>query len=160
MERETQSEVVMNRSAFASTVALLFCTVTVSSAFGQVKAVAPTTAPAPAAPAKWVAPVKGVATIEVVRGPSKPVGKELVTPLTIKNTSAGAISLLRIDELWYNKKRDLVSSATERVRKPFLPGEVIQVSLKSPLSMDADVSQLTFTHANGKVDFKSVKKFQ
>ena len=38
-----------------------------------------------------------------------------------KNTSSGSISLLKVDELWSNKARQLVSSATERYRKPFLP---------------------------------------
>ena len=149
----------MNRSVFASAVTLLFCSVTVGSAFAQVKTAAPTTN-APAAPAKWVAPVRGLATIEVQRIPSKVVGQELVTELKIKNTSSGSIALLKVDELWYNKARTLVSSATERYRKPFLPGEIIDVTLKSPLSKEADISQLTFSHANGKVDFKSVKKLE
>ena len=149
----------MNRPVFAAAVTLLFCSVTAGSAIAQVKTAAPTSQSA-AAPAKWVAPVRGVATVDVLRLPSKVVGQELVTELKIKNTSSGSISLLKVDELWYNKARQLVSSATERYRKPFLPGEIIDITLKSPLSKDADISQLTFSHANGKVEFKGVKKME
>ncbi|HEX2458079.1 MAG TPA: hypothetical protein VHI99_30570 [Vicinamibacterales bacterium] len=148
----------MHRSVFAPAVALLFCAVTVSTVFAQAKPAAQPQTPAPAAPAKFVPPVKGVATIEVMRGQSKRVGKEIITPLKIKNTSTGSISLLKIDELWYNKKRDMVTAGDFRYKKPFLPGEIIDVEIRSPVVGEPDVSQLTFTHANGKVEFKPVKK--
>src|SRR3954447_22682923 len=127
----------MKRCVFASAVALLACSVSVSPAFAQAKtppapakavAAAPTT-PAPAAPAKWVAPVKGTATIEVLRGPAKVVGKEVVSSFKLKNTSTGSINLLKADQDWYDKgdgkQRALVTSGTGMYRKPFLPGEVI-----------------------------------
>jgi hypothetical protein len=148
----------MHRSVFAPAVALLFCAVTVSTVFAQAKPATQPQTPAPAAPAKFVPPVKGVATIEVMRGQSKRVGKEIITPLKIKNTSTGSISLLKIDELWYNKKRDMVTAGDFRYKKPFLPGEIIDVEIRSPVVGEPDVSQLTFTHANGKVEFKPVKK--
>jgi hypothetical protein len=154
----------MHRSVFAPAVALLFCAAIGPSVFAQAKPAAatqtkPATAPpAPAAPTKFVPPVKGTASIEVMRGQSKKVGKELITPLKIKNTSTGSISLLKIDELWYNKKRDMVTAGDFRYKKPFLPGEIIDVEIRSPLVGEPDVSQLTFTHANGKIDAKTVKK--
>ena len=148
----------MNRPVIA-TVALLFCSVTLSSAFDQVKAVAPTAAPAPAATAKWVAPVKGIATVEVMQGPTKVVGKEIVTPLKLKNTSTGSINLLKVDQMWYDRKRTLISSTTGLHRKPFLPGEIIEMELKAPLNGQPDVNQMTFAHANGKVNASKVKKF-
>lgn len=158
----------MHRSVFAPAVALLFCAVTVSVVFAQAKPptqTKPATQPAPpttapSAPAKFVAPVKGTATIEVMRGQSKKAGKELVTPLKIKNTSTGSIALLKIDELWYNKKREMVTAGDFRYKKPFLPGEIIDVEVRSPLVGEPDVSQLTFAHANGKVDAKTVKKIE
>ena len=52
-----------------------------------------------------------------------------MTTLKLKNTSTGSINLLKVDELWYDKStpRKLVSSATSHYRKPFLPGEIIDV---------------------------------
>ena len=149
----------MNRSVFA-TVVLLFSTVTITSAAAQVKAVAPTPAPAPApaAPAKWIPPVKGIATVDVMQGPAKVVGKEIVTTLKLKNTSTGSINLLKVDQMWYDRKRTLISSTTGLHRKPFLPGEVIDLELKAPLNGQPDVNQMTFAHANGKVNATKVKK--
>jgi hypothetical protein len=151
----------MNRSALAPAVASLLCALISWPSAAQVKPAAPTTAaPPPAAPAKWVAPVKGIATIEVMRGTSKRVGKELVTSLKIKNTSSGSINLLRIDELWYDQKREMVTTGTERYKKPFLPGEIIDISVKSPIIGQPQLSQFTFSHANGKIEAKTVKKFE
>ena len=152
----------MQRCVFTSAVALLACIVSISPAFAQAKpaavAAAPTT-PAPAAPAKWVAPVKGVATIEVVRGPAKVVGKEVVSTFKLKNTSTGSINLLKASQDWYNKERKLITSAGGMYRKPFLPGEVIDFELRAPLNGKPDVDQILFTHANGKVNAKVVKSF-
>jgi len=157
----------MKRCVFASAVALLACSVSVSPAFAQAKtppapakavAAAPTT-PAPAAPAKWVAPVKGTATIEVLRGPAKVVGKEVVSSFKLKNTSTGSINLLKADQDWYDKGRKLITSANGMYRKPFLPGEIIDFELRAPLNGTPDVDQIMFTHANGKINAKVVKSF-
>jgi len=159
----------MKRCVFASAVALLACSMSVSPAFAQAKtppAQAVAAAPAaatPAAPAKWVAPVKGTATIEVVRGPAKVVGKEIVTTFKLKNTSTGSINLLRADQDWYDKgdgkQRALVTSTNGMYRKPFLPGEVIDFELRAPLNGKPDIDRIVFSHANGKVDAKIVKSF-
>jgi hypothetical protein len=165
------SEVVMNRLAFASAVAFLCSTVSAAPTFAQAKqaappakAVATSPTPEPAAPAKWVPPVKGLATIQIVQGPSKPVGKEIVTTVKVKNTSTGSINLLRADQEWFDKgdgkKRSLVTSATAMYRKPFLPGQVIDLELRAPLLGNPDLNRIIFSHANGKVDVKPVKKFE
>jgi hypothetical protein len=151
----------MNRLLFTPVVALICGALSVPPAFAQATPAAgsPSQSPPPAAPAKWIPPVKGTATIEVARA-SRRVGKEMVTTVKIKNTSTGSINLLRIDELWYDAKRELVTSTTERHRKPFPPGEIIEMTLKSPVLGEPQVSTLTFVHANGKVDAKTVKKIE
>jgi hypothetical protein len=165
-------EVVMHRVAFASAVAFLSLAVAASPTFAQAKqatppakavSAAPTT-PAPATPAKWVPPVKGVATIEIVQGPAKVVGKEIVSTVKVKNTSKGSINLLRADQEWYDKgdgkKRNLVTTATTMYRKPFLPGEIIELELRAPRIGNPDIQRIIFSHVNGKVDPKVVKAFQ
>jgi hypothetical protein len=160
----------MNRCVVASAVALLTCSVSIASVSAQTKSAAPAkavaatpTASAPAAPAKWVAPVKGIATIELVRGPAKIVGKELVSTFKLKNTSTGSINLLKADQDWYDKgeggPRKLVTSASGLYKKPFLPGEVIDFELRAPLNGKPDIDRIVFSHANGKIDAKAVKKF-
>jgi hypothetical protein len=136
---------------------------TTSVSQAQAKPSTGSSTPAPAPPTKFVPPVKGTATVEFMQVKSKVVGKEVVTELRIKNTSSGAIHLLKVDELWYNKKRDMITNGTERYKKPFMPGEVITLEIKSPVvgsSAALDVDMFTFAHANGKVDAKKVKKIE
>jgi hypothetical protein len=152
----------MIRSAVASALAVIFCAAAGSAAFVQAAkqaASTPAPAPAPAARAKWVAPIKGVATIEVIRSSPKPVGKEVWTVLKIKNTSAGAIALLRADEYWYDTSRKMVTGDTQRWRQPLNPGEIIEITMKSPIKPNLTQSQINFAHANGTIQAKGVKKF-
>jgi len=148
----------MNRSVFAPALALLLCAAVCTPSFAQAQPAAPTT-PAPATKAKFVTPIKGQATIEVIQAPSKFAGKEIVTVYKIKNTSNAPIALLKIDEYWYGKGK-LVSSDTYRHRQPLAPGEIIEVSTRSPANPGAEVSQAQFSHANGTVKPVKVKAFK
>jgi hypothetical protein len=148
----------MKRPAFGAVVALALASIA-STAYAQAQPAAPTTQPAPATRAKWVAPVKGIATVEVLPGTSKKVGNDIVTVLKIKNVSNGAIALLRIDEYWFDKSLKTVSGDTQRHRQPLNPGEVVEITMRSPAKPNLYRNTFNFSHANGKVDAKTVKKF-
>jgi hypothetical protein len=158
----------MKHAAFAPAAALLCSMFVVSTAFAQAKpaqasaskAAAQTTAQAPATAAKFVKPIKGVANIELIKGAPNKVKGDIVTVMKIKNTSNGAINLLKVDEYWYNKKRVVVTGTSESYRKPFHPGEIIEITLRSPEKPDLYQPQWAFSHANGTVEVKAVKKFQ
>lgn len=145
----------MNRVAFAS--ALAFLLASAAPVLAQAQPASPAT-PAPAARAKFVPPIKGEATVDVLPGATKIVGKEIVTTFKIKNTSTAPIALLRIDEYWYDKGGKLVSSDTQRHRQPLGPGEVVELTTRAPHMPGAENAQRTFAHANGKVTAKAVKK--
>ena len=118
---------------------------------------------APAKPAKYIAPVKGLATIEVIQSPSKRVGKEMVTVLKVRNTSKGTINLLKADEYWYDKDMKIVTSAQYAHKKaPIQPGEIVEITLRSPIPAGADPrqDQTMFRHANGDVKATKVKAFK
>jgi hypothetical protein len=155
---------VTSPRSLAAPLAAVFCSLAlVSPVLAQAKT--PPAAPAtqaqaaPAAPAKWVAPIKGLAHIEVMNGASKKVGGNIVTVTKVKNVSDGAIALLRMDELWYNSKREQVTGDTFVLRRPLMPGEIIEITTKSPVKPDIQQSQYMFSHANGKMDVKRVKTF-
>jgi hypothetical protein len=153
----------MNRAVFAPAVTLLFCASVVSTALAQAaKSAAPTT-PAPAAKAKFASPIKGEAAIQVIPGVSNynVKTKEIVTTYKIKNMSSAPIALLKIDEYWYGKDKALASTATERYRQPFPPGEVIELTTHAPATGNTAgwMKQAQFSHANGKVSAKVVKAF-
>lgn len=156
----------MTRLAFASAVALLCSILSTSYVLAQAKPAqgpaakaAPTTT-APAVPAKWVRPVKGTATIEIIQGAPKRVGADVVSVLKIKNTSSGAIALLKIDEYWYDRKLAIVSGDQQRITRPFNPGEIVEVTMKSPVKPDLYRNQYQFSHAQGDIKVIAVKKFQ
>jgi hypothetical protein len=125
----------------------------------QAQPAPPAQAP-PAAPAKFVPPIRGVAELGILQPVTKRVGKEVVTVIKIKNLStAGSIAGLKVDEYWYDKAGDPVTGDTFRYRKPLLPGEVIEVTLRTPVNPRMDRNQYNFTHANGNIKTKRFTKF-
>lgn len=116
---------------------------------------------APAKPAKYIPPVKGVATIEVIQMPSKRVGKEMVTVIKVRNTSKGSINLLKADEYWYDNKMQIVSGSQYSHKKaPILPGEIVEITLRSPIKPGLSQNQIMFRHANGDAKATPVKVFK
>jgi hypothetical protein len=149
----------VKRFAFLSVV-LFSCFSFIPVAFAQTKpATAPAGTTAPATQAKWVTPVKGIANVEVIQSTPKKVGDELVTSLKVKNISDGAIAMLKVDEYWYDKKRETVSACTERVRQPINPKQIVDIEVKCAYKADIDTNQFFFSHANGDIKAKSVKAF-
>jgi hypothetical protein len=149
----------MNRRLFAPAAALLFAVCSAPSLYAQATKAAPQPA-APAAPAKWVKPYKGTATIEVIQGPSRKIGTEMVTVLKIKNTSPGALALLKGDETWFDKNLKPASGDSPRpIRQPVAPGEIVELTFKAPWKADLYRSTYQFTHVHGEVKAKAVKQF-
>lgn len=170
----------MKRIAFASSVALTLA-LAVTPVLAQTKsaqpakattpttqqapatsATAPTAQQAAAAPSKFVKPLKGTADIQFMQvGQSKKVGNDIVTVLKIKNLSNAPVSLLKVDEYWYDKGNPpkVITGDQEAYRKPFMPGEIIELTMKSPYKADIGASQYQFSHAGGEVKLKRVKKF-
>ena len=136
-------------------VAALACVISAPVATAQTQA--------PAKPAKYVAPVKGLATIDVVQMPSKRVGSEMVTVIKVRNTSKGTINLLKADEYWYDKGMKIVTTSQYAHRKaPIQPGETVEITLRSPVPAGAvpNQNQIMFRHANGDVKANKVKQFK
>jgi hypothetical protein len=149
----------MKRFAVTSAVLFGFLALT-PGAFAQAAAPAtPASAPPPVAKARMSTPVKGTAYVEVIQGAPKKVGPDMVTVSKVKNVSNGPIAGLRVDEYWYNQKLVQVTGDTQRVRAPIAPGEIVEITTKSPIRPDLYKSTLMFVHANGKVTAKGVKKF-
>jgi len=109
---------------------------------------------------KFVTPFKGEAQVEMMKGQGKTEGNLLVTKFKVKNMASGPLVGFKVDEYWYNAKGQTVSgSQTFRSLKPFMPGEIIEVTLKSPKTADMARNMTMFAHQNGKVKVKQVTKF-
>jgi hypothetical protein len=118
--------------------------------------------PAPAAPAtaprKLISPFRGDATVEYTKPVTKKVGANIVTTLTIKNTSPGPLAGFRLEESWSDKTGNLAGGDVYRHPKPLMPGEVIDVTLTSPFNARMISNSYNFIHANGNVKPKAVAK--
>lgn len=122
---------------------------------GQTAAPAPA---APAAPRKLISPVRGEAQVEYTKPNTKKTGTEVVTIIMVKNVSAQPIAGFKLEESWIDKAGTLSGGDTYRHPKPFMPGEVITVTLKSPWNARMTSNSYNFSHANGTVKPKSVPK--
>jgi len=109
----------------------------------------------PPARQRLVAPVRGVAQI----GYTKPVvkrgkvgGKDFViTTMRIQNMATAPIAGLKVDDFWYDKQGNPLPSDSYRHPKPLQPGEVITVTLETPLDPRMNRNQWQFSHANGEI---------
>jgi hypothetical protein len=110
---------------------------------------------APAARPRLVAPVRGVAQI----GYTKPVVKRgkiegrdfVITTMRIQNMATAPIAGLKVDDFWYDKGGNPLPSDSYRHPRPLQPGEVITVTLETPLDPRMNRNQWQFSHANGDV---------
>ena len=115
----------------------------------------------PAAPAKFVPPIRGDAELGVLRPVTKRAGKEIVTVIKVKNLSTtGSIAGLKLDEYWYDKGGSPVTGDTYRHRKPLMPGEVLEITLRTPVDPRMHQNQYNFSHANGNIKSKTMQKFE
>src|SRR3954469_2565203 len=108
-------------------------TVALAAALGLLVApVAFAQTPAPAAPAaaprKLISPFRGDATVEYTKPVTKKVGTNIVTTMTIKNTSPGPLAGFRLEESWSDKTGNLAGGDVYRHPKPLMPGEIINVT--------------------------------
>jgi hypothetical protein len=115
----------------------------------------PTTPPATSAPARLAPPVRGSANVQHTRPVTKSGkvdGKDfIITTMKIKNTSAGAIAGLRVDEFWLDKAGNPVGGDTFRSRRPIQPNETVELTFQTPRNPSMNSNQYRFSHANGDV---------
>ena|SRR5438105_594990 len=125
-------------------------------------AVPATTTPTPPSPelirARMRPPVHGTAFIEVIKGQSKAVGKEIHNTHKVKNMSNAPIVGLRIDEYFYSGQKE-VAVGSGKLRTALAPGEIAEITTAAELKTGINGSQLQFSQANGPVKPTAVKKF-
>jgi hypothetical protein len=113
----------------------------------------------PAAPAKLVPPVRGVARLGYLKPVTKRSGNTIVTTIRVKNLSEGSIAGLRVDDNWYDKKGEPVAGDTFRHRRPLQPGEILEITLTTPINPAMDRNAYRFVHANGDIKAELMAKF-
>lgn len=104
------------------------------------------------ASATFVRPIHGLAEVELTKPVTKRVGNEIVTTIRVKNTSTtNSIAGLRVDDYWYDTAGAPVTGNTFRHRKPLQPGEIVEVTLRTPVNPKMARNQYKFVHAYGDI---------
>jgi len=110
-------------------------------------------AQADAARPKLVSPVRGAAELGYTNAVRKPEGNMVIATFKVKNLAAAPIAGLRIEEFWYDKGGEIVGGSEPfRYRKPLMPGEVIEITMKVQRNPKMQRSQMKFSHGDGKND--------
>jgi hypothetical protein len=105
------------------------------------------------APKKLVPRVRGEAEVGYTKPVSKNDGQFITTTFKIKNLASGPIPGLKVEEFWYDKDGNPVTGSQPfMLRKPFQPGEVVDIVLKVPINKNMNRNQYKFTYGDGKTD--------
>lgn len=118
-----------------------------------------TTEPAHNAPGYVPRELRGLARVQILAPETKVQGDEVVSTVRVRNVSKDWITGLTVTEHWYDKQGTAVRSGSQTHRDRFMPGEVIELQLKTRKSPDFYQSQYEFKHANGKVNATTVGSF-
>ena len=82
----------------------------------------------------------------------------MVTTIRVKNTATAPIAGFKIEENWF-KGNDPIGGDSYRHPRPFLVGEVIEITLSTPRNRVVGArNQYQFSHANGTIKPTTVKK--
>jgi hypothetical protein len=106
---------------------------------------------------KFTPPVRGEATIDIIKQPTKRDGQTLVTKIQVKNTSPGPIPRLKVAETWFDKDGNMIPGGEAVVNGLLQPNEVTMLEVRTPVNLKMLQSRLQFSHANGTVNAKPVK---
>jgi len=109
---------------------------------------------------KFSPPIRGEATIDIVKTPTKREGTTLVTKIVVKNTSAAPIPRLKVAETWFDKDGNMIPGGEAVINGLLQPNEVQTLEIRTPVNLKMAQSQLQFSHANGTVKPKAVKSLE
>lgn len=101
---------------------------------------------------KFIPPLRGDASIDYIKSPTRREGTTLITRIQVKNTSKAPIPRLRIAETWYDKNGGLIPGGDAVVNGLLQPGDVATMEIRTPVNLKMASSMLQFTHANGTVN--------
>ena len=96
-------------------------------------------------------PVRGVARVQILTPETKVEGDEVISTIWVRNVSKGTITRFTASEYWYDEEGNATPGGSRTHRKPFLPGEVIELELRTGKNPKFYQNQFQFSHANGEV---------
>ena len=101
-------------------------------------------------------PVRGIARVQILTE-TRVEGNEVISTIRARNISKGSITRFTASEYWYDDQGNASPGGSRTHRKPFLPGEVIELELRTGKNEKFYQNQFEFSHANGDVRATVVK---
>ena len=109
---------------------------------------------------KFTPPIKGQAEVEFTKPVTKKEKDMVITKITVRNSSAGPIGRLTIDETWYDKAGQTVGGGKGVINGLLQAGEIATVTIETPWKAGFLSNNYNFSHANGTVKPKRVDKIE
>jgi hypothetical protein len=103
--------------------------------------------------------LRGLAKVQVLTPATKVEGDDVVSAIRVRNVSKDWITGFTVTEHWYDKQGNAVGTGSRTHRERFMPGEIIELELKTRKSPDFYQNQYKFSHANGDVEATTVGSF-
>ena len=103
--------------------------------------------------------LRGPAKVQILAPETKVQGDEVVSTIRARNMSKDWIAGFMVTEHWYDKQGSAVRSSSRTHRERFMPGEVVEMELRTRKGADFYQSQYEFSHANGEVNATTVGSF-
>jgi hypothetical protein len=120
---------------------------------------APESKPAGDEPGYVPKELRGAAKVQILAPETKVAGEDVISTIRVRNISKDWITGLTVTEHWYDQQGNAVGSGSRTHRERFMPGEVIEIQLKTKKRPDFYQSQYQFSHANGEVTATTVGSF-
>jgi hypothetical protein len=103
--------------------------------------------------------LRGSARVQILAPETKVDGDEVVSTIRARNVSRDWITGFMVTEHWYDRQGTAVRSSSRTHRERFMPGEVLELELRTRKGADFYQSQYEFSHANGDVTATTVGSF-
>lgn len=110
---------------------------------------------------KLIPPIRGEATLDMMKPATKVSGNEVVTVIIVRNpATTGAIAGLKVEENWYDKAGNPVAGDLYRHPRPLRSGEVVTITLRTPRTPAMNSNKYQFSHTNGTIKANVVPKIE
>lgn len=103
--------------------------------------------------------ITGLARVQILAPATRVEGNEVISTIRVRNVSKGSITRFSVSEYWYDDQGNATPGASRTHRKPFMPGEVIEIELRTSKNPKFYQNQFEFSHANGDVKATVVQGF-
>ena len=103
--------------------------------------------------------LKGLARVQILTPETRIDGNNVVSTIRVRNASKDWIARFTATEYWYDEQGTATRGGSETHGERFMPGEVIELELRTRKNDNFFQNQFEFSHGNGEVDATVVAGF-